>query len=118
MANLIVYLCTVVGFVVLFGLALAIYAENRRFLSEARWFENALTRRREIEDALRSKYPHVLILPAWDVVHTQPLNSAEYVVYTVAEDTRETPEQVASRITAGISSGQARSRVAPRVEAD
>lgn len=112
MSGLIVPVC-VVGLVVVVGLVSVMYAQNRRFWAESRWWENALLRRYEIEDALRKKYPHALVLPAWDVLHTTPLNSTEYVMYTVAEDPGETPERLAERIVREICSGQARSRVVP-----
>lgn len=105
-------LCAAVAVVVV-GLVSVMYAQNRRFLAESRWWENTILRRYEIEDALRKNYPQVLVLPAWDVLRTTPLNSKEYVVYTVTEDPGETPERLAERIVREICSGQARSRVVP-----
>lgn len=102
--------------VVVLALYVAMQHQHSRALTEIRTWEHSYSRRLAIEDELRKKYPNVLVLPAWDVVRTTPISSKEYVVYTVAEDDRELPEQVAKRIVSDVSSGQARSRVVPRVE--
>lgn len=74
-----------------------------RFLRDLRPWENKILRRRKIEDVLKKKYPHVLVLPAWNVF---PVTGR--VSYTVAENPDETPEQVAARIMAEVESKRAR----------
>lgn len=74
-----------------------------RFLRDLRRWENKILRRRQIEDVLQKKYPHVLVLPAWNVF---PVTGC--ISYTVAENPDETPEQVAARIVAEVESKRAR----------
>lgn len=110
MITLIASAFAIVGLVIVVGLASVFYVQNRRFLAESHRWQNALSRRGEIEEAVRKKYPHAVVLPAWDIFNT---DLTTHRVYTVTENLCETPEQIARRALEERSSGGARSRVRP-----